>query len=398
MHSSGGGSGGSRGGPFAFLKMIDAYPKVNDDFFSRTVSGGFVTIIASAVMLILFLSEIRLFLTTNIDHKLVVDTARGETITISFDIVFPKMPCAWMSVDTMDISGNMHLDVDHDILKQRLSPKGIPLTEAEKHDVHDTKRVSFDHSDNSSCMSCYGAEDHEGQCCNSCDDVRSAYQHKGWALGAADHVEQCAHDEYLESVKESKGEGCKLWGSLVVNKVAGNFHFAPGRSFQQGGMHIHDIAPFGDAEMDFTHTITKLSFGPDYPGMKNPLDGLRVKSKSQGGKDASGMYQYFVKVVPTLYTSLKAPNKAIHTNQYSVTENFRESSGGMGRSLPGLFVFYDLSPIKVSVSEQKTSFMHFITSVCAIVGGVFTVSGLVDAFVYQSERLIRKKMEMGKQG
>lgn len=89
-------------------------------------------------------------------------------------------------------------------------------------------------------------------------------------------------------------------------------------------------------------------------------------------------------------------NKTIHTNQFSVTENFRESQNSMGRSLPGVFFFYDLSPIKVKISETRTSFLHFVTNVCAIVGGVFTVSGIVDAFVYQGERLIRKKMELGK--
>ena len=29
------------------------------------------------------------------------------------------------------------------------------------------------------------------------------------------------------------GEGCHLFGKLLVNKVAGNFHIAPGKSFQQ---------------------------------------------------------------------------------------------------------------------------------------------------------------------
>ena len=40
-------------------------------------------------------------------------------------------------------------------------------------------------------------------------------------------------------------------------------------------------------------------------------------------------------------------NNTVNSNQYSVTENFRPSQGGMGGSLPGVFFFYDLSPIKV---------------------------------------------------
>lgn len=88
--------------------------------------------------------------------------------------------------------------------------------------------------------------------------------------------------------------------SPQVNKVAGNFHFAPGRSYQQGSMHVHDIAPFGEATLDFTHTIHKLSFGKAYPGMKNPLDGVKGKppKPSAAGSESptTGMYQYFLKV------------------------------------------------------------------------------------------------------
>lgn len=44
----------------------------------------------------------------------------------------------------------------------------------------------------------------------------------------------------------------------------------------------------------------------------------------------------------------------------------------------GCFVFYDLSPIKVHIIESRSSFLHYLTNLCAIVGGVFAVSGLLD--------------------
>lgn len=52
-------------------------------------------------------------------------------------------------------------------------------------------------------------------------------------------------------------------------------------------------------------------------------------------------------VVPTEYVDLKG--SSTNSNQFSVTENFRESADAHagGRSLPGVFFFYDLSPIKV---------------------------------------------------
>lgn len=40
------------------LRNLDAYPKVNEDFYSRTLSGGLITILSSIAILFLFLSEI----------------------------------------------------------------------------------------------------------------------------------------------------------------------------------------------------------------------------------------------------------------------------------------------------------------------------------------------------
>ena len=33
---------------------------------------------------------------------------------------------------------------------------------------------------------------------------------------------------------------------------------------------------------------------------------------------------------------------------------------------------YDMSPMMVQITEHRRSFLHFLTGVCAIVGGVFT--------------------------
>lgn len=41
------------------LKALDAYPKINEDFFTKTMSGGVITIVSSVVMVLLFLSEFR---------------------------------------------------------------------------------------------------------------------------------------------------------------------------------------------------------------------------------------------------------------------------------------------------------------------------------------------------
>ena len=52
--------------------------------------------------------------------------------------------------------------------------------------------------------------------------------------------------------------------------------------------------------------------------------------------------------------------------------------------------------LQVSFQEQRLSLLAFLTSVCAIIGGVFTVSGIIDATIYAGQKVLKHKMELGK--
>ena len=53
------------------------------------------------------------------------------------------------------------------------------------------------------------------------------------------------------------------------------------------------------------------------------------------------------------------------------------------------------SPSNVVVEESRRSAAEFLTSLCAIIGGVFTVLGLFDSVVYHSVKVVQK-LELGK--
>ncbi|KAI3920012.1 hypothetical protein MKW98_001268 [Papaver atlanticum] len=380
---------------FSKLRKLDAHPKINEDFYSTTLSGGVITIVSSVVMLLLFLSELRLYLRASAETKLVVDTSRGETLRINFDVTFPSLACSMLSVDAMDISGEQHLDIRHDIIKKRIDSHGnviesrqdgIGAPKIEKPLQRHGGRLEHNET---YCGSCYGAEVSDEDCCNSCEEVREAYRKKGWGLGNPELIDQCKREGFFQQIKDEEGEGCNIYGFLEVNKVAGNFHFAPGKSFHQSNVHVQDLLAFQKDSYNISHKINKLSFGEYFPGAVNPLDGVRWMQEVP-----NGMYQYFIKVVRTVYTDISG--HTIQSNQFSVTEHFRGAGYGQSRSIPGVFFFYDLSPIKVTFTEGHVSFLHFLTNVCAIVGGVFTVSGIVDSFIYHGQRAIKKKMEIGK--
>jgi hypothetical protein len=50
---------------FNKLRNLDAYPKVNEDFYNRTLAGGVVTVVSAAVMFFLFISELSMILSSS---------------------------------------------------------------------------------------------------------------------------------------------------------------------------------------------------------------------------------------------------------------------------------------------------------------------------------------------
>ena len=221
------------------------------------------------------------------------------------------------------------------------------------------------------CGECYGApapgSATKPSCCNTCSEVREAYAAVSWSFGRGEGVEQCEREHYGEQLDQQRREGCRIDGSIRVNKVVGNFHFAPGNSFSDGMRHIHDLQSFylSPERHTFTHQIHQLRFGPQldhalskrYGGITapewsnhhmNPLD-----SSEQVTEEKEYNYMYFVKVVSTAYLPLgwqskgnlfsssdtphelielgkygHGPSGSIETHQYSVTSHKRSLSGG----------------------------------------------------------------------
>ena len=64
-------------------------------------------------------------------------------------------------------------------------------------------------------------------------------------------------------------------------------------------------------------------------------------------------------------------------------------------TIPTAKFSYHLSPIQIVVRREERRWYAFLTSTCAIVGGVFTVAGILDAMVYKGVQLATKA-EIGK--
>ncbi|CAG9767894.1 unnamed protein product [Ceutorhynchus assimilis] len=375
------------------LRSFDAYPKTLEDVRIQTLGGGAITIISMIIISLLFWVEFLNYMTPNVTEELFVDTSRSPNIEIQLDLTIPKVSCEFLALDAMDSSGEQHLQISHNIFKRSLDLEGNPIEEPIKEDItirskNETITDVASLNKTEYCGSCYGAR--EG-CCNTCEEVREAYRAKRWALDNVENIEQCKHEKFSEKLKSAFTQGCQIYGNLIVNRVSGSFHIAPGKSFSINHVHVHDVQPFSSTEFNMTHNIRGLTFGASIDSeTHNPL-----KSFVGIATEGATMFQYHIKIVPTSY--VKKDGSVIHSNQFSVTKHQKVVSIMSGESgMPGVFFQYELSPLMVKYTEHERSLGHFLTNVCAIIGGVYTVAGLLDTFLYHSIKIIQKKIELGK--
>ncbi|KAI9845810.1 MAG: hypothetical protein M1837_004490 [Sclerophora amabilis] len=428
--------------PKSRFTRFDAFTKTVEDARIRTTSGGIVTVASLLIVLYLVWGEWLDYRRIEVHPELVVDKSRGEKMEIHLNISFPRIPCELLTLDVMDVSGEQQMGILHGVNLVRLAPvaEGGHVIDTRALDLHSTDEIAS-HLDPDYCGSCYSAGPppnavKEG-CCQTCEEVRDAYAAASWAFGRGDGVEQCEREGYAEKLDSQRKEGCRIEGGIRVNKVVGNFHIAPGRSFTNGNMHVHDLNNFFETPVEeghtFTHHVHHLRFGPQLPddvakklGSKwtnhhqNPLD-----ETSQDTDEVAYNFMYFVKVVSTAYLPLgwdhtnpppeksmkeladlgsygQSEDGSVETHQYSVTSHRRSLLGGDASGeghrerlhsrggIPGIFFSYDISPMKVINRETRTKTLSgFLTGVCAIVGGTLTVAAAVDRALYEGSRRVK---------
>lgn len=267
------------------------------------------------------------------------------------------------------------------------------------------------------CGSCYNARTISVRCCNTCAIVLSQYKKLGLTPPPLEDIEQCVNEN------AANHPGCNIDGMLTVNKVAGNFHFAPGRSFAQAQElhvhHVHEFNPTLVARFNTSHIVNSLSFGVPIPRLRSdPLSGTRTivlppapppssqaiaRTTNIGGTGNREplhdplrhlhLHKYFIKAVPTTYRATNFLASDTKTYQYSFTKHTQVFNGHKNMVLPGVFFVYDLSPMRITYTDTSEPFIRFIVRLCAVLGGIFTVSGYSSRLVGAMLKQWSKKFE-----
>ncbi len=290
-------------------------------------------------MIILFFSEFRAFIKVKTSSEMLVDTSHSqELLKINIDLIITKLPCSIISLDVQDVMGTHSLNVHGKLVKNRVDEKGNliaiynePKEEGHSHEVH----------------------------------------------------AEVPQPDYAQLKKDIKNkEGCQLVGNISVLRVPGNFHI----SSHAYGRTIGRLISEGVFQYDISHKINHISFGDESDiqiikanfnvGNLNPLDGV-VKAKKN---DKDRIYEYYVKVVPTSFVGIDG--KSYDVNQF--TSNSNEVP--INNTIPTIYFRFDIAPILVRFEQYKQSFFEFFVQVCAIIGGIYSVIGILDTLI---NRLLR---------
>lgn len=452
-------------------RSLDFFRRPLKEFTESTPVGVVMSMCALIAMLILFVTELWAFLSTELDTQILLDTKGDDgsgAIRINFNITMLDLQCEYVTVDMLDVMGTNKMDISSNIHKWALDKDGIskvfegrnseqrdimhdneqhrPLEEAHKDGVHAAPITSSEFESTIAsndytvvdffapwCIWCQRlaptweafAESVEGDILNLkvvtvdcvaesdlCGDqgvqayptVRFFSKKKGHEHGVSDFhndrtvgalkawVESLAddlkHDNKLDKPEHVKARtstthpGCIVTGSIRVKRVPGNFHIEP-RSKHHN---------FDTRATNLSHVVNSLEVGNPMPRnverkvkavtpeefrMNDPLKGsVYVNYKIHQA------YHHHLKVVPTdveISGKWRGMSEVRTYNILSESQinNYEEDD------VPEARFSYDFSPMAVRVSKKGKRWYEFLTSLCAIIGGTFTVMGLIDAVFVQ---------------
>ncbi|KAJ8940662.1 hypothetical protein NQ314_010638 [Rhamnusium bicolor] len=332
-----------RGSKLSKVKKLDIFPKVEETFKETSSVGGTFSIISFLIIIWLVYSEVNYYLNSKFVFKFSPDIDLDEKLKINVDLTI-AMPCRNLGADILDSTN------------QNAFKFGALEEEDTWFELAPNQQIHFD---NKRHFNSYLREEY-----HAIQDLlwRSSFSTQFGELPPRSHNPNRPYD------------ACRIYGSLILNKVAGNFHITAGKSLNLPRGHVHISAFMSEKDYNFTHRVNKFSFGDPSPGIVHPLEGDEIISYN-----GMTLFNYFIEVVPTNINTFLT---SVSTYQYSIKALNRPIDHDKGsHGMPGLFFKYDVSALRVTVRQERDHFGMFLARLCSIIGGVFVCSGIVNRLV-----------------
>ena len=351
------------------LRSYDVFAKPLDGTRQRSISGGFITILASSAAALLFLSQLFLYIRTETKHSmhladsvpsLIFDPNRhknhkyndlsGHLIKLRLHVTFPHLPCG--SLDYAQDGGSIS------------ASKGL-------FQHYHSKPYTFT------------------------TRVPTVQEYRLSAVGGFDE----------KNIHSLRKDGCTLVGTILTPRVGGSLSvsvspnawiratsmmtFGLDLSAMMGGG--KKIDPFHGKLPNVTHYLHDVTFGDPFPPGTNPLQNVHHVMDNESGVALANVA---VKLVPTTYKRTYHSQK--ETYQASVSRHIVQPetlAAQQSTMLPGLMLTYDFTPLAVRHMETRENWLVFLSSLVSIVGGVFVTVGMVSGCLVDSAKAVAKKID-----
>uniref|UniRef100_UPI00398E8009 endoplasmic reticulum-Golgi intermediate compartment protein 2-like isoform X3 n=1 Tax=Pristiophorus japonicus TaxID=55135 RepID=UPI00398E8009 len=322
----------------SIIKELDVFPKVLDACVETSVTGGTVSLLTFTLIAILSIGEFSYYRDSWIKYNYQVDTNISSKLQVNIDITV-AMQCDYIGADMIDQTETM-VGESGDL---QYEPTHFELSAKEKAWQRMVQNIHQQLQEGHNLLESL---------------IKSSFN------------ETTATKAPRDVVSTDPPNACRIHGSMKVNKVAGNFHILAGKSYHLPFGHAHVLAAKNHEVYNFSHRIDHFSFGVPSPGLIHPLDGSEKITESN-----LCMFQYFLIVVPTEINTYKF---SINTHQYSVTEKEKKLQGMKKKhEIPGILLKYDISSLKILISEEGMPTSQFLIRLCGIIGGIFSAAGLL---------------------
>lgn len=219
------------------------------------------------------------------------------------------------------------------------------------------------------------------------DEMTSEEKHR-W-LDSMMHTKRRLYNEW----KDEDHPGCQLSGHLLLDRAPGNFHILA-RSQH------HDLAPHMTNTSHMIHTLTigdpmattkvqkgRANVPPEVSAKMNPMDGNVYVTK-----DLHESYHHYLKIVSTSAEGLTIGKRQLRTYQIIPNSQLAYYRTDM---VPEAKFVYDLSPIAVSYRRESRHWYDFCTSIMAIIGGMFTVVGMIESSIETTVKKVKSRRSRG---
>ena len=318
------------------FKTFDFFQKVAlDNVTKPTLIGSLLSISAISIMIFLFIRQLRDFYSyhTKTDSVVYQPNNADEQLSINMELLFNSIPCNLLSLDTVDIINNHRGDISDTIKKKKY--------------YQSTGRFDQDYITNR----------------NVEDLVRGV----------------------------NANEGCAFVGKIRVNQVPGEFHISfhnyrnLWREFNQRNRDLVN-------KVKLSHSFKSLSLGdtPEKVVKRFELDPNLffrnfIDINTFNDKEVLN-YNYFIKIIPYMLVD-ENWGSTYYTYSFSLSSKSTQFNPHYDE-MPIVTIRYEFSPIMMKVTHLKRDYLHFLTHVSAIVGGVFVVFSIINRiatnFLYSS--------------